>query len=725
MATSIDQVQLEHWIQDRDADAFNELAQRYAGLVFGACLRITRNRADAEDATQECFQSLASVTAIPLTPLGPWLHRVATNGALDQVKAKNRRVSREQEYADENRPVVESNWNDIDALIDRAIAELPDDLRVPIVAHFIEGQTYTSLSESLGLSRQVIAYRVKKGTRLLRRALKKNGVSVSLSALLTGMTARLSLAETVPVGTTAAIGRMALVGAVHQVNAGGNATAIGSPVLGKTLVGGIVMSTTTKAYLSVGAIALCLAVLYWMKARNEPETLPSDQTSVPAVALARNESKIETTVTSEVDPAPAEVVEVSLVEEPEKSPIDGLWLIESYSYVDPIDARLSAFVNSREGHLYRIDTEGNSTTFSLLEPWRLNATFRLWFGGVLDGASVDLRGANDESRLSSNNIRLRGRFNADWTTFEGEGQIEFDETDTKSIERHGSTRYNLILSRVEDRHGEPTISNDDALKLSQSRAESLGAALYSYALDHGGELPDRLNELIPDYLDDETLIHDTAGRTVRYSGGEMPKGLLEEGVAWEEFNPDMLMRDRLEEWEAYQRERWGSSQPVLPTVLTISYDDLQITFSIDPLGRVVQREYWMSEDGASLFSEVYAESANMLQQLAINYKMFEAEHDYFPAGMTSLYPEYLDDVSVLSHLLDPPGSPSWVQVIPASHGLDYDDQSVTPLLVQVLPENAAGSRILVLFLDGHISGMSEADYQDRYADFPVEPHLNW
>jgi len=725
MATSIDHIQLQHWIQDRDADAFNELAQRYAGLVFGACLRITRNRSDAEDATQECFRSLASITAVPLTPLGPWLHRVATNGALDLLEAKNRRVSREQEYVGEIGSVVESNWNDLDVLIDQAIADLPDELRVPIVAHFLEGQTYTSLSESIGVSRQVVTYRVKKGIRLLRRALKKNGVAVSLAALTTGMTAQLSVAETVPIGTTAAIGKMALVGAVHPVSAGGVATSIGSSSLGKTVLGGIVMSTTTKACISAGAILIGLVSLYWINAGDEIDSLPIADEAAAAVAPASIELPIETPSISEADPAPVELVEASLVEEPEESPVDGLWLIESYSYVDPIDARLNAFVNVHEGHLYRIDTKGDSINFSLLEPWRLNATFRLWFAGVLDGESVELRGANDESHSDSNHIQLRGGFNADWTTFEGEGRLKFDESETKSIERHGSTRYNLVLSRVEDRHGEPAISNDDALKMSQSRAKALGEALYSYALDHGGKLPDRLSELFPDYLDDDAFVHDTAGRTVHYSGGKVPEGLLEEGLAWEDFNLDMSMRDRLEAWETYQRERWGSSQPVLPPVVTVSYDDLQMSFSIDALGRVVQREHWMSGDGAQLFSDVYAESANMLQQLAINYKMFEAEYDYFPAGMTSLYPEYLDDVSVLTHLLDLPGTSSYVQVIPASHGADYDDQSVVPLLVQVLPENAAGSRILVLFLDGHISGMSEAEYLDRYADFPVEPHLNW
>ena len=92
MDRGTDDILLQDWIRARDADAFNELTRRYSGIVFGTCLRITGNRAEAEDATQECFEILARIPEAPRTPLGAWLHRVATNGALDRVKAQKRRV---------------------------------------------------------------------------------------------------------------------------------------------------------------------------------------------------------------------------------------------------------------------------------------------------------------------------------------------------------------------------------------------------------------------------------------------------------------------------------------------------------------------------------------------------------------------------------------------------------------------------------------------------------
>ena len=54
-----DLILLKQYAGSRDAEAFAELARRYAGLVYGTCLRIVGNAFDAEDVAQECFLELA------------------------------------------------------------------------------------------------------------------------------------------------------------------------------------------------------------------------------------------------------------------------------------------------------------------------------------------------------------------------------------------------------------------------------------------------------------------------------------------------------------------------------------------------------------------------------------------------------------------------------------------------------------------------------------------
>ena len=80
-----------------DQHAFEEIVRRYAGMVFGVCLRTTKNTHDAEDATQAVFLSLAAQckTGDGVKYLGPWLQQVAKRVSLDIKRSKKRREARE------------------------------------------------------------------------------------------------------------------------------------------------------------------------------------------------------------------------------------------------------------------------------------------------------------------------------------------------------------------------------------------------------------------------------------------------------------------------------------------------------------------------------------------------------------------------------------------------------------------------------------------------------
>ena len=56
---------LRRWASDRDADAFVQVAMRHARMVYTVALRVLGNAQDAEDVTQECFETLANTTKLP------------------------------------------------------------------------------------------------------------------------------------------------------------------------------------------------------------------------------------------------------------------------------------------------------------------------------------------------------------------------------------------------------------------------------------------------------------------------------------------------------------------------------------------------------------------------------------------------------------------------------------------------------------------------------------
>ncbi|MBI5094810.1 MAG: RNA polymerase sigma factor [Candidatus Hydrogenedentes bacterium] len=203
---------LQQWLDHRDADAFATLVSRYSGMVHATCRRVLRGAEDSEDITQECFEALATSTRIPGDFLGAWLHRVATNRALNRVRSEIRRLNRDSSFAEKRG--IESNvtWNDVYDLVDEAIAELPDALRIPLVAHFLQGATHAAIAETTGVSRQTIGDRIGAGLDRVRKSLERRGVSTGASAL--GALMLENAAEGAPVSPALAerLGKLAISG---------------------------------------------------------------------------------------------------------------------------------------------------------------------------------------------------------------------------------------------------------------------------------------------------------------------------------------------------------------------------------------------------------------------------------------------------------------------------------------------------------------------------------
>ena len=145
---------LRQYAETRDADAFAELVRRYAGMVYGACMRVTGSAHDAEDVAQECFMQLARRADSVETSVAGWLHAAATSRSRNAIRNATRRRRHEQRTAAKEAAVVsegpaELTWEDIAPYVDQALEELPQELRVPLVHHYLEGRSQTEIAASL------------------------------------------------------------------------------------------------------------------------------------------------------------------------------------------------------------------------------------------------------------------------------------------------------------------------------------------------------------------------------------------------------------------------------------------------------------------------------------------------------------------------------------------------------------------------------------------------
>lgn len=79
--------------QHGDARAFEQLVEPYREIAFRVAYLITRNGADAEDATQDALEKAWRALARfrPDAPLRPWLLRIAANEARNRRRSTGRR----------------------------------------------------------------------------------------------------------------------------------------------------------------------------------------------------------------------------------------------------------------------------------------------------------------------------------------------------------------------------------------------------------------------------------------------------------------------------------------------------------------------------------------------------------------------------------------------------------------------------------------------------------
>ncbi|RFU43567.1 RNA polymerase sigma factor SigE [Actinomadura logoneensis] len=159
---------------------WEEIVDQHSTRVFRLAYRLTGNRHDAEDLTQDVFvrvfRSLSSYT--PGTFEG-WLHRITTNLFLDRARRKQRiRFDALAEDADERlegrEPSPAQTYDDrhLDADIQAALDSLAPEYRAAVVLCDIEGLTYEEIAASLGVKLGTVRSRIHRGRAQLRVALE-------------------------------------------------------------------------------------------------------------------------------------------------------------------------------------------------------------------------------------------------------------------------------------------------------------------------------------------------------------------------------------------------------------------------------------------------------------------------------------------------------------------------------------------------------------------------
>lgn len=161
-----------------DAAAFEALYRRHAARVHGVVLRLAGwQRARAEDLVQEAF--LRAWQALPQwrgeAAFGTWLHRLAVNTALMDLRARRARPVLDGDDGDalDAAPAADSAGRGTALAMDleRAVATLPPRARAVLVLHDVEGWTHEEVAAALGMAAGSSKAQLHRARSLLRARL--------------------------------------------------------------------------------------------------------------------------------------------------------------------------------------------------------------------------------------------------------------------------------------------------------------------------------------------------------------------------------------------------------------------------------------------------------------------------------------------------------------------------------------------------------------------------
>jgi|SRR6516164_178243 len=173
---------VEHNQELSQDELLENLVHRHSRLVYRIAYAVLRSHHDAEDATQETFfralryrRKLAAVEDHK-----SWLARIAWRAAVE----RSRKTSRKREISldDPRKPLpeiasVESSadsaieGSEVNALLERFIAALPEKLRAPLILSAVEEMSPREVAAALGISQAAVRSRLFRARQILREKL--------------------------------------------------------------------------------------------------------------------------------------------------------------------------------------------------------------------------------------------------------------------------------------------------------------------------------------------------------------------------------------------------------------------------------------------------------------------------------------------------------------------------------------------------------------------------
>jgi RNA polymerase sigma-70 factor (ECF subfamily) len=152
------------------------LYREYGERVFRLLHRMTGDEDAARDLTHDTFvcvfEKLDQYTGTG--SIAGWVFRIAVNLVLQQSRSRRARSALLNREGPSFRTVLPDASGQVEAgvVLEEALSELPQELRVTLLLHEIDGYTHAEIGEMLGIAEGSSKARVSRAKSALRKALQ-------------------------------------------------------------------------------------------------------------------------------------------------------------------------------------------------------------------------------------------------------------------------------------------------------------------------------------------------------------------------------------------------------------------------------------------------------------------------------------------------------------------------------------------------------------------------
>ncbi|MEW2920711.1 MULTISPECIES: RNA polymerase sigma factor [Flavobacteriaceae] len=176
----MDLEELIHNCKKGERQAQAELYRRYSGILFGMCLKYSKNKTEAEDNLHDSFMTIFSkIDQYSFQgSFEGWIKRITVNTVLQKYRKEQHLNVVSENIGDEAEVDTEGTDISLSTLLGY-IQELPNKYRLTFNLYVLDGYSHKEISEMLGTSTGTSKSNLARAKMILREKIEKEKINIA------------------------------------------------------------------------------------------------------------------------------------------------------------------------------------------------------------------------------------------------------------------------------------------------------------------------------------------------------------------------------------------------------------------------------------------------------------------------------------------------------------------------------------------------------------------